>query len=534
MARFLAPERVEGGVMRRLALLGSLTAITALMALAPTLAQGASPPRKGGLDCNGFSPLQSTFRHMWCTEIAANDESGFEDNGHYVGHDEPDIGFFSFARGSSSDMTYRTILPVDPSAPPSTAFGGTTHDFELTPARWFGMVMCDNESYPEGTKVCHPNSDGNVQVPPRANHAGAAYMELQLYPPGFAPAISCDQTHWCAALTIDSLQANFGALHNPGTPPGAVSNPNCTEPINFAFLTHSGVPGGPPGPDQQNDATFTPTADTLLMNPGDSVTVSMHDTPTGFFTQITDETTHQSGFMTASVRNGFRHILWDPVKFTCNGAPYAFHPMYDRALPPLPSGQPTAWTTWSAHTDNVAYDVETGHFEPPDASSDLSADEDPPCFTGPQIPGCLGSDSDFDGYPYHAVWPNGSPQFPTPHYISSPRTGDGQGLDSIYPIVRFETDLPRIEEANNEGGLACDHHTGAGCTNPPPNAFYPWYHLLRPPSGGRCAWGLTNDMPNQISNFGGEQAGWGPIELTDYGFDKRFHNFARSIINPCP
>ena len=41
-------------------------------------------------------------------------------------------------------------------------------------------------------------------------------------------------------------------------------------------------------------------------------------------------------------------------------------------------------------------------------------------------------------------------------------------------------------------------------------------------------------MPNQISNFGGEQAGWGPIELTNYGFDLRYHNFARVIRNPCP
>ena len=202
---------------------------------------------------------------------------------------------------------------------------------------------------------------------------GAAFMELQMYPPGYAPAISCDQTHWCAALTIDSLQASYGALHGPGSPPNALANPNCPEPVNFAFLTHSGRPVGPPGPDQQTDATFTPTPDVLLMNPGTGLKVTMHDTPAGYFTKMTDLTTHQSGFMTASVRNGFRHIVWDPVNFTCNGAPYAFHAMYDTARSaPLPNGQPTAWTTWSAHTDNVAYDVETGHFEPPDAATDPS------------------------------------------------------------------------------------------------------------------------------------------------------------------
>ena len=529
-------------MMRARALLGSLI-IAALIALTPQAAQAAGstgswrPAPKGGLDCNGFSPVQTTYRQLWCTEIAANDENGFEDNGHYVGHDEPDIGFFSFQHGSSNDMTYHTVLPVDPATPPSTAFGGSTHEFELTPAVWFGLTMCDTQSYPEGSRVCKRDSDSNVQVPPRANHAGAAFMELQMYPPGFAPAISCDQTHWCAALTIDSLQANFGALHNPGTPPGAVSNPNCTEPVNFAFLTHSGHPGGPPGPDQQTDATFTPTADTLLMNPGDKLTVTMHETPAGYYTRITDNSTGESGFMVASVRNGFRQIVWDPVNFTCNGRPYAFHAMYDRALPPLPKGQPTAWTTWAAHTDNVAYDVETGHFEPPDTASDASLpnpDEDTPCFTVAPITGCLGSDSDFDGYPYHkGDWPNGQPNTPTPNYISSPRTG-GFG---IYPIARFETDLPRIEEANNGGPLNCDHHTGAGCTNPPPGAFYPWYHLFKGPSSlGSCSWALTDDgVHNQISNFGGEQAGWGPLEVTNYGFDIRIHNFARTLPrNPCP
>ncbi len=45
---------------------------------------------------------------------------------------------------------------------------------------------------------------------------------------------------------------------------------------------------------------------------------------------------------------------------------------------------------------------------------------------------------------------------------------------------------------------------------------------------------MSNDLPNQISNFGGEQAAWGPLELTDYGFDLRYHNFANTISNPCP
>jgi len=525
-------HRTRGGPWPWLVAAAGLALAAALQS--PVHAQPSpswSPNAVGGLDCNGFSPEQKTVRHLWCTEIAANDENGFEDNGHYVGHDEPDIGFFSKKHGSGNSMSYRMILPVDPKKPAAASFSGPTHEFQLTPAIWFGVTMCDTESYPEGTKVCHPDSDSNIQVPPRPDHAGAAFEELQFYPPGWAPQISCDQTHWCAALTIDSLQAQYGALHGPGSPPDAIANNNCAEPINFAYLTRSGRPIGPPGPDQQNDATFTPTGDVLMMNPGDTIQVDMRDTPSGYLTFVTDLTTHQAGLMTASVRNGFRHILWDPVGLTCNGAPYAFHTMYDTAAAPLRNGQPTAWTTWAAHTDNVAYDVETGHFENADAATDPA-----PCFAGPTIPGCIGSDSDFDGYPYHAVWPNGSKNFPSPNYLSSPRTPAFSGRFGVaYPTVRFETDLPRIEEANNGGGLTCDHHTGAGCSNPPPGAFYPWYHLLTPPGGfGRCAWGLTNDMPHQISNFGGEVAGWGPLTRTDYGFDVRIHNYARSMANPCP
>ena len=36
--------------------------------------------------------------------------------------------------------------------------------------------------------------------------------------------------------------------------------------------------------------------------------VSMHDTPKGFFTEMTDLSTGDSGTMTSSVQNGFRHI----------------------------------------------------------------------------------------------------------------------------------------------------------------------------------------------------------------------------------
>jgi hypothetical protein len=518
--------------MRRLvALLAGGVLIASLTSAATSAAaKSAWHPRGSGLlDCNGYSPVQRVLKRLQCAEIAANEDDGFEDNGHYVGHDEADIGWFSSAAGSSTKAQWKVTLPVDPAGAPSTSFSGPVATFQFEVAPWFGMTLCDNQSYPEGNPVC-TTTDANIQVPPQPDHAGAAFLELQLYPPGYPPfihKISCDFTHWCAAVAIFSLQAEYGALHGPGSPPDALANPNCVEPANFAFLTLSGNPLGPPGPDTANGSTFTPNQDALLMNQGDKLTVTLQDTSDGLLSQITDTTTGQTGKMVASEANGFRHIIWDPVNFTCRGEPYAFHPMYSSAAPPTASGQPTAWTTWSAHTDNLSFSGEIGHFETKDGDAD-----DANCFGGPRIPGCLMfgiGDSDFDGYSYHPDWPNGSANFPTPLLLSSAKTG--AGFNGTYPIVRFETDLPRIEEPNSGG--VCDHHTGVGCTNPPPGAaFYPWYHLAS--AGGACAWALSNDLPGQISNFGGEQAAWGPLEKTDYGFDQRYHNFANQVTNPCP
>src|SRR5213596_2797473 len=116
------------------------------------------------LDCNGYSPIQQPVkRGLPCAEIAANEDDGFEDNGHYVGHDEADIGWFSTSPGSGTSASYEVTLPVDPAGAPSTSFEGPVADFQLRVAPWFGMTLCDNQSYPEGTTVCTPNSDSNIQ-----------------------------------------------------------------------------------------------------------------------------------------------------------------------------------------------------------------------------------------------------------------------------------------------------------------------------------------------------------------------------------
>jgi hypothetical protein len=531
-----------------------------LAALIASAGVARAAAHRGNLDCNGYSPIQAPLRQsMMCTEVEqANSTNGYLDNGWYVGHDEPTVEFISNTPGSGNSAQYQLTLPTEPSLAPSGSPSGPVWDFQLTPAFWFGMVLCDTQSWPEGTSSCTPDSNTNIQAPPQPNHAGTAYMELQFYPPGWSPFISqlsCDQVHWCVSLNIDSFEANYDFSN---------VNTNCEEPVNFAFLTHDGAPIGPPGPDTATAATFDYPAnsDVLLMNPGDQITVSMHDTSAGFATQVTDNTTHTTGTMVASAANGFRHIVWDPTGHTCSGARYTFHPEYSTSAgyvsttpvnttPGEPSTvlEPQTWAGWSAHTYNVAFAVETGHFEAPDTGSGEKPtkgqgspfkQEEAPCFSGPTIPGCIGTDvPDFDGYPYQADWPNSmsAGAFPSPTLTSSPLSQNGRGaFANPYSGIQFEADLPRIE-APDSGGT-CDRYTGAGCSDPPPGAaFYPWYHEVAPTTGS-CAFTLANTIPGELNGYGGEAAAWGPLEYTEYNTEAngtKTDNYASGVLtNPCP
>src|SRR5262249_17939047 len=154
------------------------------------------------------------------------------DNEHYIGHDEPSVRFLSNAAGTAADVNYIERFPTDPSQLPTVTNPGSdvTHWFELSIAPWMGMSACDPKSFP--IKACTPESDSNAPTTTDPG-GGAAYVELQFYPPGFAPfddSISCDNTHWCSALTIDSLECDAN-----GT-----CNQKCEEPENFAFIQRDG------------------------------------------------------------------------------------------------------------------------------------------------------------------------------------------------------------------------------------------------------------------------------------------------------
>jgi hypothetical protein len=113
----------------------------------------------------------------------------------YVGHDEPALIFYSATPGAGNSFKGLLTLPKDPSTKPNQSGTGGTWNFQLHPAFWFGMAMCDTQSFPEFTTTCTPDSDTNIFDNADSSaadfigkHPGTAFMEMQFYPPGWVIA----------------------------------------------------------------------------------------------------------------------------------------------------------------------------------------------------------------------------------------------------------------------------------------------------------------------------------------------------------
>jgi len=121
--------------------------------------------------------------------------------------------------------------------------------------------------------------------------------------------------------------------------------------------------------------------------------------------------------MTASAANGFGEVQFAPTGRSCTNIPYNFHSMYST------SSEDTR-VPWTAHSYNIAFSDETGHFSycnkaapgslkcaQAGVSDPNGADgDDTSCFNASQslsvpISGCQGTEFDFDGVPYEDTWP---------------------------------------------------------------------------------------------------------------------------------
>lgn len=578
-----------------LAVSGLAMAATSQAAVArPAAAHQAAqvrPNAVNNLDCNGWSSKYTALSRgmkAHCTDPMSlrkytrwgkTSYKGyrFVDNGHYVGHDEPSVKFISSAKGSGNTMTYFTKMPTDPKKA-ATADGKVVHYNELSVAPWFGLALCDPKSYPQNP--CKPDSDSNSGAFSDPKAAGDAFMELQFYPPGLTPFednMSCNATKWCAALTIDSLEAQFGFQN---------LNPACTEPVNFAFLQRNGKPTGPPSPQKANLATETPNAQTLMINSGDVLKVSITDPAAGFTTTVKDITTGQTGFMVASAKNGFMNTDFQ----TCAGTAHTFHAEYSTA-------KKQNQVPWAALEGGVLMQQEIGHFEVCNSvknqlpigggafvdknvfqtctggtegknatgegpcntstgvcqhattegrsgpvacpsnklsSGDLCEFSDAECFKKgtrtvlengkavkehANVTGCLDNffqngDLDFDGTSYRADWPDGNPNHPTTARYIGPFDKTGKA----YPNIQFETDAPGSE-------FLCNPTTGKNCVlKPLGSKFYPFWTLnstqtlkgVRTPRGA-CVWNFGNVIPRLTKQNFGKDAEYGNPDVARFG-----------------
>ena len=562
-------------------------AVLASLALVGGLAVGANALRNSrpALDPVGKTGTNTAPLSHWCNTDGVTCVEPFQNwndfpwykktasrvnIGEYIGHDEPSTLFYSSKPGSGNDNTYRMTLPTDPKMRPKQDGSGSTWNFQLRPAFWLGMAICDDQSAPNpdwsgsvfpNSTGCTPNSDKNIFVgtnPHDAStylgaHPGTAFMEMQFYPPGWVPwpvGNSCDPTRWCAALNIDSLSEDMNT--------GAINNDSCLnsaglEYVNFAFLTKNGVATSSADPLNGGKFNLDPAKD-FFMNSGDQVKVHMFDTSAGFKVVVNDLSAHSSGSMVASLGNGFASVKFDPSASSCTLIKHAFHPAYST------SSEKTI-VPWAAHTYNVAYSDEIGHFEycsrvradsllscaKPGGFDTNNGDiqDDNYCLPIPGYPpsnstlvkikGCLGvlgdSDIDFDGVPYDAhAWPGSTANAavnkalaPSPIMFSSPTFGGG----SEYSRVAFEADLPRIEDFRPDdpfGGVmvSCqrfimnpsDPHPGRDCVLPPPQSrFYPFYSTTT--VGGRCMWQEGGRYLRSTNRFGGVKQ-FGTLVVNSY------------------
>ena len=198
-----------------------------------TLYKGA--PKQGELDCNGDSPAQETRKalqlHRHTTGFAGVQPNQNTWGGevlrqrplHRTMATNSDTTFLSTQPGSGGNVTWNLTLGKDPAAAPTDQTPGSdvSHWFELTPAPWLSMAICDPNSYPQ--LPCTPNSDNNAASGSYPG-GGSAFMEMQFYPPGFCAVRRLPQLRQHALVRSDDHTDSLEC-----TDQFAQCNSNCEE-----------------------------------------------------------------------------------------------------------------------------------------------------------------------------------------------------------------------------------------------------------------------------------------------------------------
>ena len=169
--------------MRRKVLLCAVTGSVVLGLLAAIQTSTAEPTSA----VSETEPYCET--HLgFCPDVRGYNEY----EGNYVGHDEPALLFYSNRAGSGNSNTWQLRLPTEAPTQPTQNASGGTWNFQRSVTFWIGMALCDTQGYPNPGKPCPRDSDKNIKdssdpTSPNwvGNHVGAAFLELQFYPPGY-------------------------------------------------------------------------------------------------------------------------------------------------------------------------------------------------------------------------------------------------------------------------------------------------------------------------------------------------------------
>ena len=407
----------------------------------------------------------------------------------------------------------------------------------------------------DGTNPADPDYIGK--------HPGTAFMELQFYPPGWVPLAARRQ------LRRDEVVRGAGHLQpQPGPEHAACSTTPTASAASASSRPTSrssrgaARPHAPPGP-------LGATRRDVHAEPGDRPVHELgrrldgrHPRHRGRAHAIDPRPDDRPDRLDdGQRRERVRPDQVRPDAATCHQTPYTFHPMY------ATSSEHTR-VPWAAHSYNVAFSDEIGHFEYCNAVDRQGGDctsqrrgrarrrRQPPASAPAhsllvQIGGCIGTDDDFDGVSL-------------PEDLAGDRNEPGQDRPSTRLDLVHEPALqrqPELQPGRVRGRPAAHRGarlrrqlrplTGADCVNPPPGVELLSVLLDREelddgnPARARTVTASGSsaapNIPGTTNTFGGNSAAeFGPLLFSFYpnpnpAVRLRTNNF-RNVLesNPCP
>ena len=481
-----------------------ITVLAGLLLLGASLAPASAASKKQ--DPEGREPLCESNRSL-CGDP-------FKTLGIYVGHDEPSVEFKSASPGSGNDITYRLTLPKDPPqhvrrrtarAAPGTSSSGRPSGSGSRCATRSRRPSTRRPARPTQTRTTssepNPTAAGLHRQAPRQRVHGAAVLR-----PRLRSAVRGLRLHGAPVLRRhDDRQPDRPGPEHRRRP----NNADCDnyilggiEPINWAYITKSGVSQAPANPlftgtfDDPNFAAVNPDS---TEGPVDEPGRPHQDPHARHGRRVPGRPDRparrvRAGSMTASIANGFGHILYEPElrHMPCgavrvpprvqHGQPARQHVVrahLQRGLSRTRSGTSRTASSWTRDFNCAVPAGYEGQAARPDDDNDFCVPAEDSMLV--QINGCFSDDGDFDGPVLSARLagddPNRAAGRRAPPIAGPVHQPARERRRRTTRRSRSRPTCPRIEAADSQDNPPfCNRTTGADCVNPPRGAaFYPFY-----------------------------------------------------------